>query len=103
MQDRRKKWSLYGRRWQQYRKQFLVEHPLCEMHQARGQVVAAEVVDHKTPHRGDESLFWDTSNHQALCKQCHDSHKQRMEKTGRVVGCDANGIPLDQGHHWRRW
>lgn len=33
----------------------------------------AEVVDHIVPHRGDEKLFWDESNWQALCKRCHDS------------------------------
>ena len=29
-------------------------------------------VDHIIPHRGDPELFWDRSNWQALCKNCHD-------------------------------
>ncbi|MCM8729329.1 HNH endonuclease, partial [Enterobacter hormaechei] len=26
---------------------------------------------------------------------------QRMEKSGAVIGCDANGYPLDPASHWR--
>ena len=32
----------------------------------------AAVVDHIIPHRGDEKMFWDEANWQALCKRCHD-------------------------------
>ena len=35
--------------------------------------MAAQVVDHIIPHRGDPSLMWDESNWQSLCKPCHDS------------------------------
>lgn len=38
------------------------------------------VADHRTPHRGDEALFWDEGNLQTLCKPCHDRHKQREER-----------------------
>lgn len=62
----------YGYRWQQRRKLYLDEHPLCVMCQAEGRVEAATVVDHRIPHRGDESLFWDEGNWQALCKLHHD-------------------------------
>ena len=34
--------------------------------------VRATVVDHIIPHRGDQKLFWDQNNWQALCKSCHD-------------------------------
>jgi 5-methylcytosine-specific restriction endonuclease McrA len=40
------------------------------------------VADHKTPHRGDEALFWDDQNLQCLCKPCHDKDKQREERRG---------------------
>lgn len=77
--------------------------------------VAATVVDHIAPHKlgdakssGDPEriaaawkLFWDRSNWQSLCKFCHDSTKQRMEKSGRI-GCDAGGKPLDPRHHWNK-
>jgi 5-methylcytosine-specific restriction protein A len=93
--------SLYGYKWQQAREGYLRKHPLCAECERRGLVVAATVVDHIIPHRGDMVLFWDTNNWQSLCKTCHDSHKQRLEKTGKVAGCDATGLPLDPTHHWR--
>ena len=45
-------------------------------------------------------LFWDQSNWQSLCATCHSAHKQRLEKSGVVVGCDDGGRPTDPGHHW---
>lgn len=92
----------YGSRWQRYREGFLRSRPLCADHMRMGQVVAASVVDHIVPHRGDQALFWDKGNHQSLCKTCHDRHKQRLERSGVVLGCDASGIPIDPRHHWQR-
>ena len=66
----------YGYRWQQARARFLQKHPLCVLCLANGKTEAATVVDHKTPHRGDDKLFWDQENWQPLCKMHHD------EKTG---------------------
>jgi 5-methylcytosine-specific restriction protein A len=37
------------------------------------------VVDHVVPHRGDERLFWDETNLQAVSKAYHDSDKRKME------------------------
>lgn len=37
------------------------------------------VADHVTPHRGQEAMFWDEGNLQALCKRCHDSYKAKLE------------------------
>lgn len=48
------------------------------------------------------TLFFDGTNLQSLCKLCHDSAKQREEKSGVVVGCDVNGLPIDPNHHWNR-
>ncbi|MDU9415206.1 hypothetical protein [Pseudomonas sp. zfem005] len=76
----------------------------------------ATVVDHKVAPRlgaakqsGDPDqiaqswkLFWDRANWQPLCKPCHDSTKQRLEKSGRVLGCDTAGRPTDPRHHWNR-
>ncbi|TCP94461.1 HNH endonuclease [Sphingomonas sp. PP-CE-1A-559] len=39
------------------------------------------VADHCEPHRGDERLFWLLANLQTLCKPCHDSRKQRAERS----------------------
>jgi 5-methylcytosine-specific restriction protein A len=92
----------YGSAWRKARAGYLREHPLCRMCQEQGRVTAATVVDHITPHKGDQSLFWDSANNwQPLCKTHHDSTKQRQERSGRVIGCDANGWPLDPSHHWQ--
>jgi 5-methylcytosine-specific restriction enzyme A len=63
---------LYDTRWQRYRLTFLAEHPLCVECRRNGQLFPATVVDHVKPHRGDYELFWDPSNHQGLCRSCHD-------------------------------
>lgn len=69
----------YGYAWQQARARFLQKHPLCAFCERDGVVRAATVVDHKTPHRGDMTLFWDRANWEALCKPHHDGEKQRRE------------------------
>ncbi len=46
-------------------------------------------------------MFWDRRNWQALCKACHDSHKQAQEKSGGVLrGAGTDGTPLDPAHPW---
>ena len=62
----------YGRSWQKASKQFLAAHPLCVQCMADGRYVKATVVDHIVPHRGDQKLFWNQDNWQALCKAHHD-------------------------------
>lgn len=42
------------------------------------------VADHIAPHRGNEALFWDETQIQCLCKSCHDSTKQALEKSGKL-------------------
>jgi 5-methylcytosine-specific restriction endonuclease McrA len=93
--------SPYSSRWQKARAGYLARHPLCRDHEQRGLYVPATVVDHITPHKGDMQLFWNKANWQPLCAACHNSAKQRLEKSGKVAGCDADGFPLDAKHHWR--
>ena len=70
----------YGKRWQKASREYLQVHPLCvlSMKKQPPRYVKATVVDHITPHRGDQKLFWDRSNWRSLCKQCHDK-KTRAE------------------------
>ena len=49
----------------------------------------AAQVDHKTPHKGDERLFWDASNLQCLCAACHGTVKQREERGQRMQRQDG--------------
>lgn len=62
----------YSRQWRKASKAFLQTHPLCEKCKAEGRLTKATVVDHVKPHRGNQDLFWDRGNWQALCKHCHD-------------------------------
>lgn len=71
----------YGYRWQQARKPFLLDNPLCVACKERGIRTSANVVDHIIPHRGDDELFWDQDNWQALCSSCH-SRKTATEDDG---------------------
>ena len=61
----------YGARWRRARLAWLSEHPLCVMCLAEGRVVAANTVDHITPHKGDTEKFWRQNNWQSLCSSCH--------------------------------
>jgi 5-methylcytosine-specific restriction endonuclease McrA len=67
----------------------------------RSRTTLATLVDHIVPHKGDEVLFWDQNNWQGLCDTCHSGAKASYERTGKMRGCDVNGVPLDPGHHWR--
>lgn len=73
----------YGGRWRKARAGWLRAHPLCgdrsqgsSLQHSKclqsGRLVAARVVDHIVPHRGDQALFWDSDNWQSLCTDCHN-------------------------------
>ena len=53
---------LYDRKWRKRRAAQLAEHPLCRLcREIRGEVRAATVADHVTPHRGDPVSFGATA------------------------------------------
>jgi 5-methylcytosine-specific restriction protein A len=66
----------YGARWQKERLAFIYQQF------ALGNVRCADCeclffsdkgieVDHIVPHRGNQQLFWDRTNWQMLCHECH--------------------------------
>ncbi|WP_315973999.1 HNH endonuclease signature motif containing protein [Paenibacillus melissococcoides] len=83
--------KLYGRRWRKYREQYLALHPLCVCEECLRKEVplAANVVDHIKPHKGDYNLFWDPENHQPMNKRCHD------RKTAKEDGGFGHGLYND--------
>ncbi|WP_407873221.1 HNH endonuclease signature motif containing protein [Paenibacillus melissococcoides] len=83
--------KLYGRRWRKYREQYLALHPLCVCDECKGKEVplAADVVDHIKPHKGNYNLFWDPENHQPMNKRCHD------RKTAKEDGGFGHGLYND--------
>lgn len=89
-------------RWQKLRARQLAVEPTCRFCRGDGKITIATVVDHVKPHRGNMMLFCDTDNLQSLCKHCHDSRKQRMERSGIVPGADSDGMPIDPNHPWNR-
>lgn len=42
------------------------------------------VCDHRQPHRGDLTLFWDPGNLWTLCAPCHSGAKQREEQAAAL-------------------
>jgi 5-methylcytosine-specific restriction enzyme A len=65
----------YGSRWQKARATYISHNPACV--QCGSEV--GLVVDHIVPHKRDQTLFWDTSNWQTLCKRCHDAKTARED------------------------
>lgn len=92
----------YGSRWKKARDIYLQSNPLCVYCKEDGIITAANVVDHVIPHMGDQGLFWDTGNWQALCNPHHDSTKAREEHKGVRIGGNESGQPTDPDSHWWR-
>lgn len=69
--------------------------PLCEFCLITEDVTAAEVVDHRTPHKGNLELFHDPNNLQSLCKYHHDSAKQMMDRGKQVAVIGVDGYPIE--------
>lgn len=80
-------------RWRKIRVRQLRHHPFCCFCTDAGRVSIATVADHRTPHRGDAVLFWDTGNLQSLCAPCHSSTKQAQENVTDATGED--GWPVE--------
>lgn len=67
----------YNARWQRARAIYLREFPLCQECEKHGHTTEATTVDHIVPHKGNQELFWNRENWQALCGPCHN------RKTGK--------------------
>lgn len=97
MRDAVKPWRAWYKlaRWQQLRlRVFLRDSYTCQFCNNVEGNTSLLVADHKRPHRGDELLFWDEDNVQTLCKSCHDSRKQSIERrAGAGGGYNAQRAP----------
>lgn len=83
------------RRWRKLRLRIIQRDGFtCQMC-GRVDVPSNLVADHRQPHRGDATLFWDESNIQTLCANpCHNLVKQSLEKGGSkqappIIGADG--------------
>ena len=69
-------------RWRMMRAAQLLREPFCRECAAVGIRTRANTADHITPHRGDQTLFYNPENLQSLCQSCH-SRKTMEERTAR--------------------
>ena len=69
----------YTNQWLKESRAFLDENPLCVECKAKGKLIRAECTDHITPHKGNETLFWDRNNWQPLCHECHSAKTARED------------------------
>lgn len=81
--------SLYNTsQWKKIRAEVLKAQPVCRICRR----AKADTVDHVQRHGGDPAKFL-KGPFQALCKHCHDTHKQSWEKgNAKPIGLD--GWPL---------
>lgn len=90
----------YGHKWRVAREAYLKAHPFCayclrdagisydqpaeaigiECMQKGVDLPYGGVLDHKIPHRGNMTVFWDSTNWQNLCPAHHSGEKQREER-----------------------
>lgn len=82
--------------WRKLRAHVLAGEPLCRHCTARGLTVPATEIDHRDNNPANN----DPVNLCPLCRPCH-SRKTAKDMGHNVrMGCDAQGKPLDPGHHW---
>ena len=74
----------YNHRWRIYQSEYLKHNPLCTMCKDKGLLVPATVIDHIKPVEDGQSdpLFWQASNHQPLCRDCHSYKTRVIDKRG---------------------
>jgi 5-methylcytosine-specific restriction enzyme A len=105
-------WPYNTRRWERVRQQKLMRNPLCEACLQVGEIVPAEVVDHRTPisKEGREKRvaaegFPTLDRLASLCASHHNA-KTRAEQLGEKdwmrKGCDIFGRPNDPDHPWNK-
>ena len=91
------------RRWKALRGFILSRNPICEACKR----APSSHVDHRIAHKGEEALFFNAQNLQALCHSCHSEKtvkrdggfgKERGSAPLKAVGED--GAPIDPTHPW---
>jgi 5-methylcytosine-specific restriction enzyme A len=105
-------WPYTTRQWERVRQQKMARDPLCEACLQVGDIVPAEVVDHRTPitregreKRSAAEAFPHLDGLASLCARHHNAKtraEQLGEKNWMLKGCDARGYPLDRNHPFYR-
>jgi hypothetical protein len=71
--------------------------PFCHFCANNGKATPARIADHVHPHKGDWTEFR-MGELQSLCKACHDSTKQLIERHGCDPRIGIDGFPIDKAH-----
>jgi 5-methylcytosine-specific restriction protein A len=74
----------YDHAWRKLRREHAEAHPFCAPCLGRGHFIPVEIVDHITPHLGNDALRLNPGNLQSLCRSCH-SRKTHAEGEGYVA------------------
>ncbi len=72
------------RQWRKFRKEYLLNYPLCVMCQAKGKKVLATVVDHIRPRTPQSPLICSVDNLRSLCTSCHNKHTRGQQAEGVI-------------------
>lgn len=98
--QRRRFLHTWSKQWRAIRSAQLNHSPLCEDCHRDGIVTIAREVDHNTGDTARNRVGIELSS---LCKPCHSRRTARRESgLPSVIGCDADGWPLDPAHPWNR-
>ena len=98
--------KLYAtKHWRHLREQVLLRDGFRCQHRGCGAMLKrgrshprSAVVHHLKPHKGDEELFFDIDNLQAVCWTCHSGDIQSAEVRGYSTEIGDDGWPIDQSH-----
>lgn len=73
----------YNHKWRRYRARYLRVNPLCNRCGSFGKTSLATVVDHIKPCDNDnDPLFYEPTNHQPLCRDCHAWKTRVIDRRG---------------------
>ena len=89
------------KQWKELRNNYYDTHPLCEVCNAHGMIIAAEEVHHKTPFLSGETnedkvnLLLDYENLMSVCKQCHTAlhikrDRYKMKRVDYLTNTEYN-------------
>lgn len=79
-----------SKQWRSISEAYRKHHPLCEVCESNGLVVAVDVTDHIVPVEKGGAI-WLTDNYMGLCHTCHN-RKRGYESTGYVCA-HTDGVP----------
>lgn len=97
----------YTTAWDKAAKDHLAQHPLCRYCElglfGDPSIVAATLVDHLIPHRGDHEIFWNRRDWVSSCAPCHSGPKQAAERDPHALRRLANAVRAAGGGGVESW